>query len=198
MAIEIIEARDEASREAIFRFRYEIYVREMRRPQKDADHERGRIEDSLDAFAVLLAAKDTSTGRIVGTVRSNVLGDGSAGPYEALYGLAHLAPSARRVTAITTRLMVERNRRGTVLASMLATALFGIGHARGVEADFIDCNAHLVPFFARLGYREAGMIEHPEYGLVTLMRLDLQDDAFLRKIGSPFAGVQERRVMVRG
>lgn len=188
MGVEIVDARTPDIREAVFRFRYEIYVREMDRPQKDADHRLGRIEDALDATAELMAARDTGTGAVVGTIRANVLGDGAIGIYESLYGLGGLGPAARARTSITTRLMVERSKRGTMVAVRLAQALYRRGRERRVTADYCDCNAHLVPFFQGLGYRALGMIAHPEYGLVTLMRLDLEDLTCLQRIGSPLAG----------
>lgn len=189
MGVAIVEACEPVLREAVFRFRYDIYVREMARAQKDADHAGARIEDSLDAFAVLLAAVDGATGLVAGTVRANVLGDGHIGPYGSLYGLDRLSTAERRVTSITTRLMVERSRRGSAVGVRLASALFARGIARGVATDYIDCNAHLVPFFEQLGYRPVRLIEHPEYGHVTLMRIDLGDAAHLRRVGSPFLAV---------
>lgn len=187
MGVEIVDALTPDLREAVFRFRYEIYVREMQRPQKDADHARARIEDALDATAELMVARDTATGAIVGTIRANVLGDGRVGTYESLYGVGGLGPAARAHTSITTRLMVERSKRGTLVAVRLAQALFRRALERRIATDYCDCNAHLVPFFERLGYRPLGLIAHPEYGLVTLMRLDIEDSAFLRRIGSPLA-----------
>lgn len=192
MGVAIVEARDARLRAEIFRFRYDIYVREMARPQKDADHLHGRVEDPLDAFAVLLAAVDHSTGLVVGTVRANVLGDGDIGLYGDLYGLAALSTVQRRATSITTRLMVERTKRGSAVGVRLASALFAHGIARGVETDYIDCNAPLVPFFEHLGYRPLRLIEHPDYGPVTLMRIDIGDRAYLRRVGSPLAAVPDR------
>jgi GNAT superfamily N-acetyltransferase len=189
--VDIVEARDARLRADVFRFRYDIYVREMARPQTYADHARGRIEDPLDAFAVLLAAVDRETGLVAGTVRANVLGDGDIGPYAALYGLDRLSTAERRKTSITTRLMVERTKRGSAAGTRLAAALYAHGRARGVETDYIDCNAHLVPFFERLGYRPVRLIDHPDYGRVTLMRIDVGDDAHLRRCGSPLAAVRQ-------
>ena len=196
MAVEIIDITGAGCREALFRFRYDVYVREMGRVQKDADHGRGRIEDRLDAFAVLLAARESASGAIVGTVRSNVLSDGDIGIYAQLYGLEGLSPAEQRAVSITTRLMVERSRRGTVLAVKLASALLERGLDRGVEEDYIDCNAPLVAFFQGLGYRRLRDIDHPEYGAVALMRLDTHDIGYFRQIGSPFAAVHERRERV--
>jgi GNAT superfamily N-acetyltransferase len=196
MPVEIVEARDAHVREAVFRFRYDIYVREMSRPQKDADHERARIEDALDADALLLAAKDAASPLIVGTVRANIVGRASRGIYEDIYGLASLSEEARELTTITTRMMIARRLRGTALAVQLASALFARGLDRGIETDLIDCNRHLVPFFTHLGYRQMGTVSHPEYGDVTVMRLDVRDVAHLRAVGSPLACVHERRERV--
>jgi GNAT superfamily N-acetyltransferase len=192
MAIDIIDATDPSVREAVFRFRYDIYVREMRRRQKDADHERQRVEDILDRDAILLAAVDTGSGRVVGTARSNIVGRSEIGVYDRLYGLDALSARERTVTTITTRFMVDRERRGTVLAMQLARSLFARGAARGITTDYIDCNEPLVPFFERLGYRSIRTVEHPDYGAVRLMRLDLRDDGHLARVGSPFGSVQAR------
>lgn len=192
MAIEIIDAADPAVREAVFRFRYDIYVREMRRQQKDADHDRGRVEDALDSTAVLLAARDTVSGRIVGTVRANIVAGSDLGIYERLYGLEHLTEAERAKTSITTRFMVERERRGTVLVVQLARALFARGVAAGVTTDYIDCNEPLVPFFARLGYEPMRAVEHPDYGVVRLMRLAVRGGVPLSRAGG-FDTVHERR-----
>lgn len=184
MAIEILDATDPDVREAVFRFRYDIYVREMRRRQKDADHDRGRVEDALDRTAVLLAARDSASGRIVGTARANVAGDTDLGVYERLYGLDTLNAEERGATSITTRFMVERERRGTVLAVQLARALFARGVDRGVRTDFIDCNEPLVPFFERLGYQSVRTVEHPEYGIVRLMRLEIARPNYFARGGA--------------
>ena len=61
-------ARTTREREAIFNLRYRIYVQEMQRPQKDADHHRQRIEDALDDHSVLYGAWVGEA--IIGTIRS--------------------------------------------------------------------------------------------------------------------------------
>lgn len=192
MAIEIIDATDPDVREAVFRFRYDIYVREMRRRQKDADHDRGRVEDALDRTAVLLAARDSASGRIVGTARANVVAHADLGVYERLYGLDTLNAAERGATSITTRFMVERERRGTTLVVQLARALFARGVSAGVTTDYIDCNEPLVPFFARLGYEPLRPIEHPDYGVVQLMRLAVRGGVPLSRSGA-YETVHERR-----
>lgn len=48
VTVKIHLATTESDRNAVFRFRYEIYVREMKRFQKYADHGKGMIEEPLD------------------------------------------------------------------------------------------------------------------------------------------------------
>lgn len=177
-------------REAIFRLRYRVCVDEMASPQKDADHQRRRIEDALDRHGLILGA--WRGAELIGTVRANLLRDGGIGLYRDLYGLDRLTYREFRHTSITTRLMVLPRMRHTRVAVGLATALYALGLNRGILFDHIDCNAHLVPFFTHLGYRIHRSAVHPEYGEVTVMRLNLIDSAHLQSVNSPFlAPLQE-------
>ena len=182
----VVTADDHATRSAVYRFRYDIYVTEMGRRQSHADHGRGLITDPLDATGHCLAAFSLRRhpSRIIGTLRTNLLRRGPVGIYEDLYGLRDLDPEVRDRTSITTRLMVAREYRRGPLALLLASAMYDWGTRQGVQTDYIDCNPHLVRFFQRLGYHDLGRIEHPEYGGVHLMRLE-HDLDYLTHIGSP-------------
>ena len=57
MGIELRRVTTSADCEAIYRFRYSVYVEEMNRPQRYANHEYKRISDPLDdQFARLYGA----------------------------------------------------------------------------------------------------------------------------------------------
>ena len=43
-----------AEREAVYRFRYSVYVEEMKKPLASADHAREVITDDLDAYSTIL------------------------------------------------------------------------------------------------------------------------------------------------
>jgi hypothetical protein len=171
-------------REAVYRFRYDVYVREMGRSEPYADHTRRRLTDPMDETAVIVAAVDAQ-GDIIGTLRTNPLQRGGTAHYEHLYGIDALPACVRNAASITTRLMVSRCRRGSALVVRLAAAAWGAGLGARIQTDFIDCNAHLVPFFTRLGYRAQRTIHHPQYGAVTVMRLDVFDHAHLIDVRSP-------------
>src|SRR5688572_20182496 len=97
-------ATTDAERRAIYQLRYRIYVEEMRRPQKDADHAARLIVDSLDSFACLFGAWQGT--ECVGTVRQNLLRDGDIGAYREMYRLETLDAAEAARTSITTRLMI--------------------------------------------------------------------------------------------
>lgn len=179
-------AHDEEDRQRVFRFRYEVYVEEMRREQKFADHRRRLIEEPFDATGHLLLAEVGDT--LVGTARTNFAGETDLGYYVDLFNLRAAGAAFPHAVSLTTKLMIRRELRSGTLAVRLARALFELGQASGIRHDFIDCNAHLEDFFIRLGYHRHGpKVEHPEYGLVQPLRLDIEDIDHLLQVGSPFA-----------
>ena len=184
--LDIRLASTAADLRAVYRFRYAVYVEEMNRPQKHADHESKLIIDSLDVpSAYVLAAWDA--GELVGTVRNNFLRSCDIGEYARQYALTGFSPEFLAAASITTRLMVHPRYRCTTLATRLSCAAYRGGLERGITTDFIDCNRHLVGYFAGLGYRRhRDNLVHPEYGVVTVMRLDLTDHSHLEAIRSPF------------
>ena len=178
-------ATTDPDREAIYRLRYRVYVEEMQRPQKDADHEARLIRDALDDFGLLFGA--WRHGVCIGTLRVNLLRDGDIGDYRTMYGLQSLTPQEVFHTSITTRLMVLPGARRRGVSIALASAAAALAPEKDITHDYIDCNAHLVPFFAHLGYvpHRADLV-HPEYGAVTVMKVALEDSAHLDAVDSPF------------
>ena len=68
MSIEVQIASTEAEREAIYRFRYDIYVEEMGRYQATADHDRRRLFEPEDINGNHVFAVD-DRGDVVGVAR---------------------------------------------------------------------------------------------------------------------------------
>jgi predicted GNAT family N-acyltransferase len=178
--------------EQLFRFRYTVYVEEMNRMQKHADHARKRIRDPLDEFAANLVAWDEA-GSIVGAVRVNSAREGDLGAYEQFYDMRSAGDAHPWSTSITTRLMIAPKYRHSQLAVRLTTAAYETGLTRGDKFNFIDCNEHLIPFFTGLGFiQHIPRRRHEEYGLVACMRLSLLDRDHLQAIRSPFLATLDR------
>ena len=174
-----------AELEAVYQFRYQIYVDEMQRIQHYADHERKMIIDPLDTDAINFAAWNGD--RVVGVIRANLARQGSLGLYESLYDMGALGSDHPLRTSIATRFMVEPELRRTGLPMRLVLLMYDYGLLHGVRWNVMDCNDHLIPLFHGIGYRQhVEPRDHPEYGTVNIMRLDMHDEAYLRTVGSPY------------
>jgi GNAT superfamily N-acetyltransferase len=183
--IEVIEASDEHDRRGALALRYAVYVEEMGRRQVHADHVRREVAEPEDASARLLVAR-RADGAIVGTACVHLKADIPRTLVD-MYQLERFHPFHPAQASTTTKLIVDPRYRRTPLALRLAQACYDIGMEAGVAFNFIDCNAHLRPFFQRLGFRQVFPdFEHADYGTVTPMVLALRDFTYLREIASPF------------
>ena len=177
---------DPGDLEKIYRFRYRIYVDEMQRFQKHADHAAKRIRDPLDDGAINIAAFEG--GEVVGVVRANESRGSNLGAYEPFFQLDRMGDDHPEHTSIVTRLMIAPHLRRSTLAVRLCIECYTLGLEEGIKWCFIDCNDHLVEFFKGLGFMPyIGKIIHEEYGEVTPMRLRLHDQQHLDAVRSPFA-----------
>ena len=179
--------------QSIHRFWYDIYVREMRRHTGDephVDHERGEMVDPVRGAADLFVAE--IDGSVVGTLQSAYAYRGDLGKYLDLYRIADRTLAALRGISVTGKLMVASEFRSSGLVFRLGAASYRKGLADGITRNYIDSNAHLVALYERLGYREhLGWIEHPDYGAVFSMVLDLWDLPYLRRCRSPLVPTLE-------
>ena len=197
--LELGTAQTDADFDDAYRFWYDIYVCEMGRHLNDANtsHQYRRLYDPLaTAGSLCIARRD---GEIVGTVMSTPIDNPAAEKYRGLYGLTELAPDERSATAITTKLMVAAPLRKTRLPLRLAFATYDWGLHVGIKHNYIDCNDHLLRLFNRLGYQKhLPSLVLKEYGAVNSLRLDITDEAHLRKVASPFLPVLRRFLREQG
>ena len=172
-----------ADLETLYAFRYRIYVEEMNRPQKHADHVRRSIRDPLDDTAYNFAAY--ARDEMIGCMRVNFAADGGLDYYRGLLRMDALSPRYPAGVALCTRLMVLPEHRGSPLALRFCAAGLDLGLRSGIDWNFIDCNDHLVGFFERIGYEWTHHAVHEEYGRVNAMRFDLRSLDRLKAVGSP-------------
>jgi hypothetical protein len=174
----------------IYQFRYRISVDQMAFPQFYADHTKRIIKDPFDGGAYNFAAFQQE--QVVGVLRFNFSRTSNISYYENFLNMKSVGRDHPNATSISTRLMVVPRLRGTSLALRLCQAGYEFGLRHEIRYNFVDCNDHLTGFFERLGYRFQGRAEHPEYGIGTVMRLDLLDRLHLAKMRSPFLAVLNR------
>jgi GNAT superfamily N-acetyltransferase len=168
-------------REAIYRLRYDAYTDFWEANQEWLDHGNHIIRDDLDETGHLYAA--FSDGELIGTVRSNYVGESDLTDYFERVGID---PSEFANASATFRLAVAPKHRGTTTAIRLAIATFVDGLRDGIQSNIIDTRPVLVPFYEKLGYEVHGHFVDPQYGPCALMVLDIHDEVHLRRVGSPF------------
>lgn len=169
----------------VYQFRYKIYVEEMKRNQKYADHKLKRVMTPLDTTAInLIARKDDE---IVGAVRLNLRKDGDCIYYRNLYDIDKINGVTLKNSSYSTGLMIDKKYRNSLLPVRLCLRAVQIYLDNNIQYNFIDCNEHLAHFFKRFGYKEyIGRVYHKEYGWVFPMVIDYCDTDYLRSIKSPF------------
>ncbi|MFO1078347.1 MAG: hypothetical protein U1E73_11555 [Planctomycetota bacterium] len=173
--------------EAVARLRYAVYVDEMGRSQPHADHAGRTIHEPLDRCGIVLASF-VADGEATATVRLNSLAT-SAIPSAELYGFDAMDVVERRRSAFCSKLVVAQRARGTLLGMQMLRAATVTLIERGVHHAWLDCNDHLLPLYTACGFRTIRRADHPLFGTVTVMRLDLLDLEHLASIRSPLLRV---------
>ena len=115
MAYDVGRADTDEDKEAVYRFRYSVYVEEMGRYQDTADHEGKRLVEPEDERSFIFYARDED-GDVVGTARLSWGGSGFTQRQIEEYGLApFLAELPPAHVALGERVMVRPDLRGTGL-----------------------------------------------------------------------------------
>jgi hypothetical protein len=190
VGMRITIAESAADRQKIFQFRYTIYIEEMHRIQPYADAKRKVIEEPLDKDGVLIACFDAD--RLAGTLRINFIGKTT--PIDrTLYNLESVeALASSRPIVFLSKLMICKQSRSSVVFKNLCNFAYEFGLRNDVAFAIMDCNDHLVQIFRRLGFVPyAGTVDHPWYGRVTPMLLDVENISRLLSVRSPFVSVLE-------
>ncbi|KYC40178.1 hypothetical protein WA1_26935 [Scytonema hofmannii PCC 7110] len=186
--MEIRLVKTEEEKEAVYRFRYQIYIEEMRFKQFYADRDRQTIREPLDEFGYIFIALQEN--KVVGTVRVNYANLSDLGYYLGLFDMESVGHFHPQRTSITTKLIVSSEFRSTTLAVRLVLAAYQQAIKDRIKYDFIECKPNLVNFFLRIGYKlHKEQINHPDRGKCISMILNLEDFEHFERIGSPFLRV---------
>jgi hypothetical protein len=181
------QAKTEEEKNAVYRFRYDIYVTEMGRYGQAADHARKHLKEPEDETArIFYAAED---GAVVATGRYSWGGDA---PFtEHLiehYGLApfleELPPAA---IAVAERGMVEPSLRGTSIFQDLNDYAGMFINENRVQLMFGACEPHLLSLYVGQGLRtfSSKNINSAEAGYLIPLVSVVEDVEYLRRIGAP-------------
>ena len=146
--IEVRIATTAAEREAVQRFRYEVYVEEMGRYRATADHEHRRLVDPEDDHSWIVYAR--LDGAVVGTTRITWGGHGFSDRQIEQYQLApFLAEIPAERMCVGERTMLAPGLRGTDLFPTLTAPCEVLTLAHDVRVVFGACEPHLISLYAQ-------------------------------------------------
>ena len=151
MALQVRVATTPAELEAIYRFRYDVYVREMGKPLSTADHANGRLTDANDEGAIQYFVAEEQ--QVLGAMRLHA-GNVPAAVVERLDAARFGLPVDK--LGFVSKAMVSRDRRGSLSFLAMAKTAYETAAAKGVELGLIHCRRDLVPLYERIGYRAYG------------------------------------------
>lgn len=185
--LKVMPAVTAEEKQRIYRFRYQVYVEEMRKQPKAANHRDKLLTDELDKTATLLYIAQGD--EIIATLQRSFL-DASSLPsqlYQRLDIAKFAAAFPKSALSVSTRLMVTPSYRNSTTAGAIVLAAYQDARERGVQFDFLHAAPWLIPFYTNLGYRR--YTDHfldPDVGLQIPQVLVLEDVEHLRNVRSPF------------
>ncbi len=174
-------------REAIYRFRYTIYVEELDKGFMDVDHDRRWVHDEGDELAGTSLFYTGSPERVTGTLRLEVWRAPDAPALVRSRFCLDRFPdwTSLRVSEVS-RLLIAPGLRGGVVLPALARAGYEAMYAAGVDLVFCYCAPGLVRRYAALGFRPYGadLVRNEDGIRVPLVGVP-SDLEFLRRSKSP-------------
>jgi CRP-like cAMP-binding protein len=186
MAYEVGLVETDEQREAVYRFRYSVYVEEMGRYQGSADHAGRRLVEPDDDQSWIFYAR-ADDGEVVGTVRLSWGGSGFTERQIEEYRLdPFLAEVPPEHIAVGERLMVKPGLRGTGLVEEVMRCSRDIALAHDVRIQFGACEPHLLSLYLGDGLRtySARNINTPEAGYLIPLVAFPQGPEVLRGVGA--------------
>lgn len=179
MNVRIAESAQE--REAIYRFRYAVYVGDLKKTIAHADHGAKQIRDEEDETGLLLYTSNEAG--ITGTIRLNRLSHGVSLDLSELYDLADFDDVPASMIAVVSRFAVKAEAAGAGDALSQTALGWAVEHA--IKIVFSFCSPHLVASYEQVGFRRYKDNFQDPVGYRVPMLLVLFDKVHLHRIGSP-------------
>jgi N-acyl-L-homoserine lactone synthetase len=179
------ETREE--REAIYRFRYHIYVEELEKGFLEVDHERRMIHDDEDESPGSVLFYTQSKGEVTGTVRAVIWQPGRVPTnIQERFSFRLFPKIDQLVTCETSRLLIDRSVRGSLILPALSRAMYEHMIEQEVALVFAYCAPGLVRAYRKLGYRPySGELVCNQDGVRVPLVGVLSDLDYLQRVGSP-------------
>ena len=191
--VNVATTQDE--REAIYRFRYEVYVEELKRDYPDADHERRWLRDEDDTQDYTVNFYVGTLDRVVGAVRLLIWPPGEIPEdYHRLFSMDIFPGIEDLVTSEMGRLMVRPTSRGKAIFPSLINTMYEHLVARDGQLCFLYCVPGLVKHYRRtIGARPYGGHLIPAGSSVGIpMVLIVSDSDHLAESGATFSELSRK------
>ncbi len=187
------ETREE--REAVYRFRYRVYVEEFGRELGEPDHERKWVSDADDEAPYTTILYTGSAGNVTGTVRVRHWRAGEV-PEHDLHELSidRFCDFERLNTAEIGRLMVRKTMRGRVIVASLLRASYRIlAGEHETDLTFCYCSPGLVSYYQGIAMRPFGgrLVNAPDGMMVPLVSV-MSDHSYYKRMSSFLAPLVKR------
>ena len=145
-------AQNNEQLQAIYAFRYKIYIQEMGKTIKDVDHNKQLLKDHRDDDAVQFFLEDDDG--VFACLRTFFSSDTSITSTEIKdYGLEKFLAFNPSSICLSGKLMIDAKKRNSSALGILLGSAYKYGRERGVQFDFCNCAPSLVQLYEMLGYR---------------------------------------------
>jgi len=192
--ITITTACTSEEKEAIYHFRYQIYVEELGKPLKSGKHGQEKIYDPLDDRSLLMYAQ--CNGEIVGTLRLTIgLPDCFSADLQSIFLMDQFSSfcNEKRSLCLSTKLAIKPEFRSSQLLYLIMNKAYYIYRESGVQFNFGGCNPYLLPLYEQMGFRRfTGNFVDPGYGMLIPLVMSIEDIEHFRQVRSPFYRIARR------
>ena len=179
-------ASTDEEKEAVYRFRYEIYVAEMGRYAGAADHDNKIFYEPEDETARIFYAAQND--EVIATSRFSWGGDGPFTKHLVEHYMLEpfLSELPLEAIAVGERGMVKPEMRGSPLFQELGQASSAFVQEKRIQLIFGACEPHLLSLYVGQGMRTFSKqnINSPEAGYLIPIVSVVEDIEYLRNIGA--------------
>ncbi len=169
----------------VYRLRYHVYIIEMGRKQKYADHERKVIEEPIDNKSIIFSAN--KNGTCIGTIRLTIREEHPL-ECEEFYGLdKYINYKDHEIAEVGKFLFLKEYRSTRYILDLLLYA-YRWAFMKGIRVVFFNSNPHLLKLYTKVGCKLCGpYFLHPDLKEMVAPLVFIVDDLhYLMRIGSPF------------
>ena len=181
-------------RQAIYRFRYSVYVEELGRELGGADHTKKTVSDHDDEMDFSIHLCTGGLDALTGSVRVRAWAPGRIPDEDFELLSMELFPDIRnQAVSELGRLMIRPTMRGKLVLPSLARAVYKTAVEKGCDLSFCYCAPGLVQHYRKLGFRPYAAplvptVDGMHVGLIAV----LSDASYLRRMSSPVAGLVKK------